>query len=206
MNQKFDERTLSAYVDGELDPETMRDVEAFVETDVNARLYVLNAVRTTARLRALSNEVLHEEVPEDLVSAIRSQPVAKERQKFRVQPFFRIAAAVLLILAGFGAGSVIQRDGNDRISLLSAPLTSQYGHVVDQALEYNMSGTPREWRAPQGPVIIMVTPVKTYRDSAGLYYREYLLEVSARKENRQITGLAYRTADGKWKTKAVFYN
>ena len=205
MNHKFDERTLSAYVDGELDPETMRDVEVFVASDANARTYVVNAVRTTARLRALTNEVLHAEVPEHLVSAIRSQPVAKEGRKFRAQPFFRMAAAILLVLAGFGAGSIIQRDGKEQIPLLSTPLTSQYGHVVEQALEYNLSGTPREWQAPQGPVIVMVTPVKTYRDKAGLYYREYRLEVSARQERLQVNGLAYRTANGKWKTKAVFY-
>jgi surface antigen len=205
MNQKFDERTLSAYVDGELDPETMRDVETFVETDANARKYVLNAVKTTARLRAVTNEALLEEVPEHLVSAIRSQPEKKERQKFVVQPLFRMAAAILLVLVGFGAGSIIQLNGNEQFPLLSTPLTAQYGHVVDQALEYNLSGTPREWQAPQGPVIVMVTPVKTYRDKDGLYYREYRLEVSARQERRQINGLAFRTANGKWKTKAVFY-
>jgi len=205
MNHKFDERTLSAYVDGELDPETMRDVEAFVETDANARKYVLNAVKTAARLRAFTNEALHEEIPEQLVSVIRSHPEKKERQKFMVQPLFRMAAAILLVLVGFGAGSIILRDGNEQVPLLSTPLTAQFGHVVDQALEYNLSGTPREWQAPQGPVIVMVTPVKTYRDKDGLYYREYRLEVSARQERRQINGLAYRTANGKWKTKAVFY-
>jgi surface antigen len=206
MNQKFDERTLSAYVDGELDSETMRDIEAFIETDANARKYVVNAVKTTARLRAMTNEVLHEEVPERLLSVLHSQPKEKERQKFRVQPFFRMAAAILLVLVGFGAGSVIQRGNNEQVPLLTTPLTSQYGHVVEQALEYNLSGTPRAWQAPQGPVIVMVTPVKTYRDKDGLYYREYRLEVSARQERRQISGLAYRTADGKWKTRAVFYN
>ena len=205
MNQKFDERTLSAYVDGELDPETMRDVETFVEIDANARKYVVNAVKTTARLRAFTNEAMHAGVPEHLVSAIRSQPEKKERQKFGVQPLFRIAAAILLVLVGFGAGSIIQRFGNEPAALLSTPLIAQYGHVVDQALEYNLSGTSSEWQAPQGPVIVMVTPVKTYRDKDGLYYREYRLEVSARQERRQIKGLAYRTANGQWKTKAVFY-
>jgi hypothetical protein len=205
MNQKFDERTLSAYVDGELDPETIRDVEAFVETDANARKYVVNAVKTTARLRALTNEAMHEEVPEHLVSAIRSHPEKKERQKFVVQPLFRMAAAIVLVLVGFGAGSIILRDGNEQVPLLSTPLIAQYGHVVDQALEYNLSGTPREWQAPQGPIMVTVTPVKTYRDKDGLYYREYRLEVSARQERRQVNGLAYRTTNGKWKTKAVFY-
>jgi surface antigen len=205
MNQQFDDITLSSYVDGELDPETMRDVETVVETDANARKYVVNAVKTTARLRAFTNEAVHEEVPEHLVSAIRSQPEIKERQKFAVQPLFRMAAAILLILVGFGAGSIIQRDGNEQVPLLSTPLIAQYGHVVDQALEYNLSGTPREWQAPQGPVIVMVTPVKTYRDKDGLYYREYRLEASTQQERQQINGLAYRTANGKWKTKAVFY-
>ncbi len=206
MNQQFDDITLSSYVDGELDPDTMRDVETFVETDANARKYVVNAVKTTARLRAFTNEAMHAEVPEHLISAIRSQPERKQRQKFVVRPLFRMAAAILLILGGFGAGSIIQRDGNEQFPLLSTPLTAQYGHVVDQALEYNLSGTAREWQAQKGPVIVMVTPVKTYRDKDGLYYREYRLEVSARQERRQINGLAYRTANGKWKTKAVFYH
>jgi surface antigen len=206
MRQQFDDITLSSYVDGELDAETMRDVEAFVEADRNARSYVVNAIKTTARLRAFGNQVIHEEVPEHLVSAIRSQPAKMARRKTVIEPLFRMAAAILLILVGFGTGSIIQRNGNQQAPMLSTPLTAQYGHVVNQALEYNLSGTPRQWQAPEGPVIVMVTPVKTYRDKDGLYYREYRLEVSARQERQQINGLAYRTANGRWKTKAVFYN
>lgn len=206
MNQEFDERTLSAYVDGELDPETSREVEAFVEADANARKYVVNAVRTTARLRALANETMQEAPPERLVSAILTDSQKKKPSKWVARPLFRMAAGILLVLGGFGAGSILQRGGHEQVPLLSSPLTAQYSDVVDQALEYNLSGTTREWQAPRDPIMVTVTPVKTYRDKDGLYYREYRLEVSARQEHRQINGLAYRTAKGKWKTKAVFYN
>jgi len=67
---------------------------------------------------------------------------------------FRSAAAILLVLVGFGTGSIIQRYGNEPAALLSTPLIAQYGHVVDQALEHNLSGTSSEWQAPQGPVIV----------------------------------------------------
>ena len=205
MNQQFDELTLSAYIDGELDPDTMREVDSFLEQDKNAQKYVLNAVRAAARLRRFMNGDLNENIPEHLISAIRPQPEKKQRRKALIYPLFRMAAAILLVLLGFGAGSFLQRDGNGDFSMLTAALPARYSQVVDQALEYNLSGTPREWQAPRSAVIVSVTPVKTYRDRSGLYYREYRLEVRAERERRQIKGLAYRTAGGKWKTKAVFY-
>jgi surface antigen len=205
MNQQFDELTLSAYIDGELDPDTMREVDSFLEQDKNAQKYVLNAVRAAARLRRFMNGDLSENIPEHLISAIRPQPEKKQRRKALIYPLFRMAAAILLVLLGFGAGSFLQRDSNGDFSMLTAAMPTRYSQVVDQALEYNLSGTPREWQAPRSAVIVSVTPVKTYRDRSGLYYREYRLEVKAERESRQIKGLAYRTAGGKWKTKAVFY-
>ncbi len=205
MNQQFDELTLSAYIDGELDPDTMREVDSFLEQDKDAQKYVLNAVRATARLRSFMNGDLKENIPEQLVAAIRPQPPKEERRKAAINPLLRMAAAILLVLLGFGTGSFLKRDGNGDFSMLTAAMPARYSQVVDQALEYNLSGTPREWHAPRSAVTISVTPVKTYRDGSGLYYREYRLEVRAERESRQIKGLAYRTAEGKWKTKAVFY-
>jgi len=205
MNQQFDELTLSAYIDGELDPETMREVDSFLEQDKNAQKYVLNAIRASAHLRSCMNEDLRENIPEHLIAAIQSQPEKTERRKAVHHHLFRIAAAILLVLLGFGAGSFLERNGKGDFSALITALPAHYSEVVDQALENNLSGTPREWHAPRSAVIVSVTPVKTYRDKSGLYYREYRLEVRAERESRQIKGLAYRTADGKWKTKAVFY-
>ena len=205
MNQQFDELTLSAYIDGELDPDTMREVDSFLEKDPDAQKYVLNAIRATARLRSCMNEDLNEDIPESLISAIRPQAAKKEHRSAVMHPLFRMAAAIVLVLLGFGAGSILKRDGNQNLSMLTAALPASYSQVVDQALENNLSGTPREWQAPRSAAIVRVTPIKTYRDKSGLYYREYRLEVSAERERRQIKGLAYRTAGGKWKTKAVFY-
>lgn len=205
MNQKFDELTLSAYIDGELDAETMREVEAFLEKDPEARKYVLNVLRTTARLRGAMNEALHEDVPEHLVDVVRSHPLKKENRPLIHHPFLRMAAAVVLVLLGFGGGTILDRQSKDMLPILSAPLPAVYSDVVDQALEFNRSGISKEWQAPRDPLAVRVTPVKTYRDKSGRYFREYHLEISAANERRQINGLAYRTAGGKWKTKAVFY-
>ena len=66
MTTTFDHLTLSAYVDGELDRPTMREVEDFLDEDSHARRFVLDAMRTTVLLRAGSNEALHEPVPQHL--------------------------------------------------------------------------------------------------------------------------------------------
>ena len=60
MTRQFDERTLSAYLDGELDDTTMQEVDEFLRKDPGARDYVLIATRTTAFLKAAANAILHE--------------------------------------------------------------------------------------------------------------------------------------------------
>ena len=204
MKGQFDEITLSSYVDGELDPDSIREVEAFIENDASARKYVVNAIKTTARLRQNMNKVIHEEVPEHLIRTILAQPKKDKRRFPAFQPLFRMAAALLLVLVGFGVGSFLQTTGNGSFSTLSTPFPASYSRVVEEALEYNLSGKPRRWQSRQDQTVITVIPVKTYRDKNGQYFREYRMEVATEKEHRKINGLAYRQ-DGKWKTKAVFY-
>ena len=77
--------------------------------------------------------------------------------------------------------------------------------VVDAALEFNLSGKPREWRAPRGSIAVKVTPVKTYRNQEGIYYREFKMEVITDTRQSRINGLAYRTTGGKWATKVLYF-
>jgi len=106
MNRKFDDITLSSYVDGELDSELMGEVEAFVESDADARRYVVNAVKTTARLRESLNKVLYEEVPENLIHTILPRQKKESRLSTVFHPAFRIAAAIVLVL-GVLVGSAL---------------------------------------------------------------------------------------------------
>jgi len=204
MNHKLDDTTLSSYVDGELDAEAMRKVEAYLESDAEARNYVLNAIRITAHLRGDMNNVLHEEVPEQLIDTIFSQPKKKGRQSILLQPLLRMAASVVLILLGFGAGWLIPTPGDEPAFTLPTPFPAGYNRIVQEAMEYNLSGAPRQWQSPENQAVVIVTPVKTYRDKNGQYFREFRMEVSTATQSRQVNGLAYRQ-QGEWKTKAVYF-
>jgi hypothetical protein len=205
MTRQFDERTLSAYLDGELDDAAMQEVDEFLQQDAKAREYVLNATRTTAFLKAASNAILHAEVPEHLIAAVKSHGDRGGRRQPVVRTVFRIAAAIVLVLFGYGAGNLLINNQLGSLPITVAPVLKQYGHVVDAALEHNLSGTPRKWSEPQQSAMIMITPVKTYRDSKNIYYREYRLEVIAENQHQQVDGLAYRNSGGKWITKALFF-
>lgn len=204
MNRQIDDITLSSYVDGELDAESMREVESFLENDSYARKYVINAVRINARLRESMNKVMYEEIPEHLISAILPQQKRKRRLFPEFQPLFRMAAAIMFILLGFGAGSLLLNNGNEPLSTLATPFPASYNRVVNDAMEHNLSGTPHLWQSPEKQVVITVIPVKTYRDKNGQYFREYSMEVQTETARHQINGLAYRKK-GEWKTKAVYY-
>ena len=113
MQSKFDERTLSAYIDGELDADTIWEVDSILEQDENARRYILNAVKTTALLRASANAALEEEVPDRLLDLISPPRLQKTHRRWNAHPLFRMAAAILLVFIGLGAGLWIEKNGND---------------------------------------------------------------------------------------------
>ena len=204
MNKKYDDITLSSYVDGELDPECMREVEAFLESDADACKYVVNAIKTTARLRQSLNKVLYEQVPEHIINTVLPQPKKRSRLYTVFHPALRVAAAIMLILVGFGAGSLVTTDGVQPAFTLPTPFPAGYDQVVQDAMEHNLSGAPRQWQSSENQAVIIVTPVKTYRDNSGQYFREFHMEVSTASERRQVNGLAYRQK-GEWKTKVVYF-
>lgn len=204
MNPKFDDITLSAYVDGELDAQSMQAVEAFIENDAEARSYVLNAMKINARLRGAMNNVLHEKIPEHLIDTIITRPEAKAWQSGLSQPMLRLAASVVLILFGFAAGWLIPANPGAPAFTLPTPFPAGYNRVVQEAMEFNLSGTPRQWQSPENEAVVVVTPVKTYRDQNGQYLREFRMEVSTPTQTRQVNGLALRQ-NGEWQTKAVYF-
>ena len=203
MNREFEDTELSSYIDGELDPESFQKIEAFIEKDAYARKYVLDAVKTTARLRASMNGVLSEEIPERLSRTVLSRQAKESRRDSKMQPLFHLAAAVLLILLGFGAANLIPTATKDPIADLAVPFPAGYNQVVSEAMEHNLSGKPRQWQSPER-FMITVTPVQTYRDKTGRYFREFRMEVQSADNRLQISGLAYRQK-GEWKTKAVYF-
>jgi anti-sigma factor RsiW len=182
----------------------MGQVEAFLESDAAARKYVLNAIITTARLRESMNKVFYEEVPDRLTDTIFARQKNKGRLSAALQPAFRMAAGFMLIALGFGAGWLVPPKGDQPTLTVPLPFPTAYNRVVNNAMEYNLSGAPRQWQAPGNQAVIVVTPIKTYRDSSGQYFREFRMEVSTATERRQISGLAYRQ-NGEWKTKAVYF-
>ena len=205
MKKTFDETILSAYLDGELDAATMNEVDSFLGTDPQAAGYILDTVRTTARLKAGMNAILQEEIPQRLLDTVSPQQAARSRRKPLMRSIIRMAAFVILGIVGFGIGTLMERNTGAHYPAVIAPLPARYSEVVDAALEFNLSGKSREWKAPRGSIALKVTPVKTYRDKAGVYYREYRLEVATGTRRSQINGLAYRTAKGNWTTKVMYF-
>ena len=205
MKKTYDETTLSAYIDGELDAATMKNVDRFIEKDQGAARYMLDTVRTTALLRANANAVLQEEIPQRLLDTLSPRQIAISRRKPTMRKLLRVAAVLILGFFGFGIGLLMERNVGGNYPAVIAPLPARYSDVVNAALEFNLSGKSREWKAPRGSVAVKVTPVKTYRNNAGVYYREYKLEVGTNSQLSKINGLAYRTAKGHWKTKVLYF-
>ena len=206
MKKTYDEILLSAYIDGELGTEDMQAAEQIIATNASARGYVLDAVKSGARLRSAFNPVLEEDVPDRLLDSIMAQQPQSLRQKPPVlRNLFRIAAAVVLLLTGFLVSQIVDRTAGSREQAFVEPLSGPYRQVVDAALENVLSGTSHEWRNGLRPVTVRVTPLKTYRDKAGVYYREYRLEVKRNNQTLQVNGLAYRAGKGAWKTKALYF-
>ncbi len=204
MNRRVDEIRLSAYIDGELEPQEMDEVEEALRRDGEVRARFLEAVCVNARLKASMKRLLNEEeVPEEVVDGIRSHRVESGKNGLR-SGLIRIAAGIVMVILGFGAGLLLDRE-RVRQPALSLPFQTELDDVVNEVLEFNVSGKSMVWTPQRNGYRVVVTPVKTYRDREGRYYRQYRIEVVHGRGRQEVYGLAYRTPEGRWRTRMILF-
>jgi len=115
------ELRLMAYVDGELDAEAVREVEALLAADPEARQTVAEFRETAALLRAACAEGFYA----DGTVRVPPVPIWPVRRAFR--RYAAVAAvAIVAVIVGFGGG------------LLSSPwLISDHQNLIDEIAEYH---------------------------------------------------------------------
>ena len=221
-NMTIDEATLIAYVDGELDSATAREVEESLGTDEAAKRFVERQREISSLARVAFNDTMHEEVPEHLKSAIspNNQVQRMDDTNVIVMPkknstrsnwgrALPMAAAVAGLLIGASGGyefSGKKYEQNLRLAALTIEQdNASMDKTLNQALEVNLSGAPMTWSNPGSGQTASFTPVNTYQDKTGRLCREYRKDLVVNGETSSTFGLACRSDKGKWETRYLIF-
>ena len=207
-----DNMTLMAYADGELDAETVAEIEAACVVDASVQARLDGMLRGAAMARAAYDGPAHAPVPEYLVATVMAygaEPVPANDTKvvpllprglkrmLNVKQGWAAAAAIALFI-GFGASQSWEtyRGGN-----LPADVAAG-GAVMRQAVNQALETLPNGRVAPvllSDGLAGSVTPLRTFVNGEGLYCREYSLAISTGDVTDERTGVACRHGAGDWR-------
>lgn len=220
----LDEATLIAYVDGELDSQTAREVESKIAADADVRRHVEHLRALAALTRIAFNDTLHEAVPQALKDAALGRTAdasSHHAGSATVVPFsprpqvgvlrrmaphsLAAAAAVFGLVLGLGGGvQYSEKSTSKSLQLAALSLQQDQGAMelaLNKALEVNISGNALTWTNPDSGRSAAFTPVRTYQDKAGKFCREYRKDVTSSSQTDTTFGLACRDENGAWKTR-----
>ncbi len=217
----IEEERLVAYVDGELDAEEARAVEAAVAADPKLAQTVAALRSEVALIRAAYQEPLRAEVPERLVTAVdaafagRSTPaggVARTpgRVWLRHPAFGAIAASIVAVVVGLVGANYFAERGVEReiarLEVLRLADQKMIEAAVAVALETHVSGQPARWHNPDSGSKGSIEPLRTFKISTGQWCREYAQATDLRGWQEQkvtLRAIACREAGGRWKTRLL---
>lgn len=217
MNIPLTTQTLSAYIDGELDPEQMKAVEEALEEDRLAReelerLIALNDLMTEAYDVALKSPVplrtakpLQRNEDSEPAGAAANSMIARKRLHTRY--IGAIAASLLIAVLAFPAGFLMSESRHEtEMARFEAQIEadrSAMASAMSEALEKRLSGVPVEWRNPKTGSAGSVTPIRTFQNRDGSWCREYreVSTISGRNETRHA--IACRSNAGEWRNKLL---
>jgi anti-sigma factor RsiW len=207
MNDAIPFEMLSAYVDGELEPDEVAAVERAMAADKNLRDRVRKIRETDAALRAALAAPLREAVPPRLRAAIDGGFAARRRRRMgRIA--LPVAAGIAAVIALGATGyhfHRVQLEAATRAAVAAqererAILMATINHV----LETVTSGQSVTWEVPETGTRGAVTPIRTYRSTSGHWCREFeIREVTASGEQDR-KGLACRTGEREWQAVRAF--
>lgn len=206
---ELNEETLMAYVDGQLDPHRITEVEAALAHDSQAQAMVRQFRDSALALRNAFDPILHEPVPERLLAAVQA-PVTGKVHDIRlarrggVARFFPqtawARAAVVALLVGAGAGYLsAQWWGTPLESVASVAVADPLLH---EALETTASGAVFVKQERESGLERDIMPLLTFQDARQRYCREFESTVKGRGEPQVSYGVACRDAGG-WQPYAV---
>ena len=199
---ELDENTLVAYVDGELDAASAREVERALETSPVARNTVAKLRSSAALVRAAFADALHEPPPPGLVAMLRAATPRRRPQAY----WLPLAASIALLIAGGIAGALGVRHFDHAEPIVAAmPAPTPVDRLLEDVANYHRvyareqrhlvevpaTETPHieEWLGRRLKSQLTIPDLK----SQGLTFRGGRLLVF---EGRPMAELVYTPADG----------
>jgi hypothetical protein len=202
IKQNFDDETLMAFADGELDEVTTRQVELAIEADEALAERVALFFETREALASTMKPLLDEPVPaalqasvqamvdkaagtkpaEQVVVPLRQKPTPVNDNRRWLMP---VAASILAVVTGVGGYSIGRQTGTD---------TTAPGNEIARLLDSAASGGDTALAANDEQLHI----VSSFRDEAGDFCREYelkrpggsMISIACREDGNWVTRLA----------------
>jgi hypothetical protein len=190
----FDDETLMAYADGELDEAARAAVEVAMAADPDIARRVARHRELRGRLRAAFEPVLTEPLPERLLASVRGArrtgsvvPLGSRSAPRWSWPQWAAIAASLVI--GVLSGALWLRPGAG-----GGPITARNGQMLASGeLSSALSNQLASTQSPNAPVHIGVS----FRTRDGVYCRTFVLA-----DARPLAGLACRER-GSWQLQVL---
>ena len=207
----FDDATLVAYVDDELDAETAAAVEEAMKSDADLDRMIRSLRADTDLVRAAFEPMLHHRLPPLRMEGegAHAGPTIMPRPQIRPSGPKRAAWQMALAagLAGilFGASMVhLARPGVE--STLQAELPIKTDRQVEMAalvnlLENQLSGTTADWHNEDTGNSGTITVVRTFQTAQGQYCREFTATSILDNAPATVTGIACRDDQAQWRTR-----
>lgn len=207
----FDDSTLMAYLDGELDDSAASEVESrsIADPELSARIEEFR--RSDDLLRAAFNQSMLEAVPpKPAPRAVNAEKkrVRKIQRQWGPLPLALAASLAVLLIGGFTGlamlDTLVEREF-ERQAFIKAKDNQAMVQARMNALEKEISGTEVSWTNPDSGNFGKMIPVKTWRTKSGQYCREFQESTTIDGVPNVERGVACRTDDGLWKVRLRYY-
>jgi surface antigen len=201
----YDDETLGAYIDGELDPATAKALESDLRIDPDLRSQVneLRAIGTVLREWCAAQVHPWEPAwPSAAGAGKRNSRVRRAVDRF-TPPWSHALAASVALLVGIGIGQFMNHSSQPPVASADEPTY----RLLQAALEHSLSGQAISWSDDAARRTVTVQPLRTYRatgttagSSTGTFCREYreTAVFATQPSERTMYGLACRSPEGTW--------
>jgi anti-sigma factor RsiW len=193
----YDDETLGAYVDGELERETAVALEADLDNDPDLQRRVADLRAINASLREWSTSLVP---PRDTARPTRATFVDQNSRRRRdasgLKPLWSHAlAAGIALVFGLGIGQFVSLTPRQN----GPGVEEAAQRLLQAALERTVSGQAISWSDDATHQTVTVEPLRTYR-AASTFCREYreTAVIATQPSERTMYGLACRNQEGIW--------